>query len=128
MKNALKTMIVLCALSPLAAQAGWIWTGFSCSKNPDGSGTCLGTRQTARASSDTTASMEFIESSGGSQYFQARQSGVYYTCYVNSSLYPAVASMFTRAYLTGGYSYITWDASGYCNYLLIENGSAFQNY
>jgi hypothetical protein len=115
-------------LSTAKSDAGF--TGFVvayCSNNSDGSGACYGTPAGFRASSGQSDYENFWEISypGGTNFagFSATFQGVAYACSVptSSSLMPT----FLTAANFGKEFYVSWDASGNCNYLSLSNGSYY---
>lgn len=107
-------------LASMNAEAGQQWTTAACSKASDGSGSCYGNFLAFRNNSDPSTYASFIEYASGSRYFQAwwPTTGVV-SCVPNAT----VANLWPRIMLHEGYFYVTWDATGTCNQLILNNGS-----
>lgn len=133
MKTPLRILTTLSLAFSLTASAGATYSGYSCHKNADGSGSCSGSFQSVRNNAPSGDQILFRQMSSTYRNFYARwtTTGTSWTsavCAANDSLYPSVTAMWPLAMNAKGYFYVAWDADGYCSYLEILNGSAYSSF
>lgn len=112
---------VVGVLVPLLADAGQqSTTSATCTKYADGSGSCYGNFQAFRTHSDPSTYVSFVENSSGSKFFQAwwPTTGLV-SCVPDST----VSGLWQRVMLHEGFFNISWNASGTCTSLILNNGS-----
>ena len=109
------------SLFPARSEAGALYGTLtpSCSKNADGSGTCFGSYQGFRASSDASAYVYFHAGSSAqgaiNGVFYAELNGAYMNCVTGSpTLIQQMAAMTSH---WQGQFFISWDATGACTQL-----------
>jgi len=120
---ALGLVVVALPLLTSGSRAGLVTILDSCTKNANGSGQCFGTFRDFRNSPGTTNFIQFNQSDDGSKAFLASWNGVQMSCTPNASVlaeWPLV-STFT------GYINISWNTSGVCTTLFLNNGTWAQN-
>ncbi|MFY1825029.1 hypothetical protein ACN47A_03885 [Myxococcus fulvus] len=130
----MKSLIPMVALATLGtasvASAGHTYSAASCYQYADSSGYCYGNFLAFRNDATTTTYASFRETDAATRSFYARftVSGATtpstYTCIPDAT----VSAMWAQALDARGYFYVSWDASGTCTYLALNNGSSFANY
>jgi hypothetical protein len=120
--TAMATMALLAISSP--AHAGQVSDSASCSKNPDGSGSCYGSYAGFRNTSGPGDYAEFVGGTNGASNditFYASLAGSFYSCDVNLSTTP---TWLLSGQMTGhSYFAVNWNSSGQCTNLTVINGS-----
>jgi hypothetical protein len=118
-------LAVVGLLVSMNAEAGQALTSAGCNKAADGSGSCFGNFQSFRNHSDAATYVSFIEYASGSRYFQAwwPTTGVV-SCVPSAT----VANVWPRVMLHEGYFYLTWDTTGTCTTLILNNGSQHSSF
>lgn len=121
-------LVVLAALlGATEGHAGYTHQSASCFKNADGSGECRGTFAGFRASPNPGdyAYFQYNSTPGYVTYaFYATYNGVFYMCAPNATL----VSMWDVIQNNRGYFNISWNASGTCTNIWINNGSYTQTF
>jgi hypothetical protein len=113
-------LVVVGALAPVIAEAGVQSYSAGCSKAADGSGWCMGNFQSFRTHSDPNTYASFVEHATGTRLFQAWWPGIgLVSCVPNAT----VAGLWPRVMSHEGFFNVSWDATGTCTALILNNGS-----
>jgi hypothetical protein len=122
-----KVLLALSVLSPLVlgatpGEAGTISDPgfFTCSKAPDGSGSCSGNYGAFRAAPEQTAYAFFLTRADGTGQFAAQDGNNFYTCLRPSS--GKVASLWPYT-LNATVFTVSWGTNGVCKSLELEKDS-----
>jgi hypothetical protein len=110
-------------LTPMTSFAGATLEYSYCYKYAAGNGYCYGNFLGFRKSPDSTAYASF-EITPTASHFYAVQAGIFYTCMPNAS----VAGIWDKAMGSEGFFSISWDTTGTCTGLSLQNGSRHKNY
>jgi hypothetical protein len=119
---------VLAAVSWVSgvAHAGSSTPGFfRCTANADGSGSCSGTYNGARVSTDANDQVSFTMDNGGFGYFGAVYGGRSFSCTKSIVAGSLDAVAWNAAISSRNYFYVTWDSTGTCSWVYIGNMSAY---
>lgn len=112
---------------PAPSEAGYTWQTASCSANSDGSGSCAGTFLGFRNSSGASDYAQFQSNTTPGfvpQIFYAVYAGRLYSCVPDAN----IQAIWPMVMAARGYFSVSWDASGTCHNLWLNNGSYTQNF
>lgn len=112
------------------ASAGTTSESAYCYKNTDGSGSCYGTFLGFRNHAGSSTYAYFYKNDSGSKSF----SGAYtntstsVTTYFSCTPDAATGALWSKALAHNGYFSISWNSSGVCTSLYLNNGSLYANF
>jgi hypothetical protein len=90
-----------------------------------GTSFCDGSFAGFQQSSDPNANAGFTSGTGGNS-FSAELNGQNFGCTVSSTLYPQVLATWPQlSSFRNGFFFVGWDPQGFCNALVIFNGSGY---
>jgi hypothetical protein len=111
-------------LAPQMADAGLKYESGSCVKNADGSGSCSGNFLAFRNAADANTYVLFHSSASGAKMFWGSYNGVYFSCTADAT----AGALWSDAQAAKGYFSISWNSSGVCTSLSLNNGSLNSNF